>query len=262
MRILAINGSHRGRNGFTHFLVWKLFKGATAAAAECEEVLLAELKINRCLSCGVCNSKNHFLKCVFDEKDDVRGIFNKMAEADILIFATPIYIFNMTALFKTFLDRLYATGDVFDLRLTQSGLFFHHVDASICSKPFVPLICCDNMEKETPKNVISYFRTYSKFNDAPQVGLLVRNSGRLAGHGKDPEAEKRIPKLADVYKGYELAGRELATEGCIRRATQKMTNQNILPIPPVLRVLNHLRPFKEKMVERARQMARPNKIEV
>ena len=262
MKILAINGSHRGGNGFTHFLLGRLFDGAAAAGAECEEVALAEVKINRCLSCGVCNSKDHFLKCVFDEKDDVRGVFNKMAEADILVFATPVYIFSMTALFKTFLDRLYATGDVFDLRLTKSGLFFHHVDASICSKPFVALICCDNPEKETPKNVISYFRTYARFNDAPQVGLLVRNSGRLAGHGKDPEAIKRIPKLADVYKAYELAGRELAMEGRIRPATQKTANQNILPIPPVLRVLNHLRPFKKKMLERARQMTRPAKVEV
>ena len=256
MKILAINGSHRGEKGFTHFLIGKIFGGAIAAGADCEEIVLAKLKINRCISCGKCNTKNHFLKCVFDEKDDVREVFNKMAAADVLVFATPIYIFNMSALLKTFLDRLYATADVFDLKLTQSGLFFHHLDRDICSKPFVTLICCDNPEKETSKTLISYFQTYSRFHDAPQVGLLVRNAGRLATHGKDPEVEKRVPKIAEVYKAYEDAGRELANVGRIRQSTQKRANQNILPVPPAYKILKYFRPFKEKMVEKAREMTK------
>jgi multimeric flavodoxin WrbA len=255
MKILAINGSHRGENGYTHFLIGKLFSGIEAAGAKCEEVVLAKLEINRCISCGKCNAKDHFLKCVFDDKDDVREVFNKMAAADILVFATPIYIFNMTALLKTFLDRLYATADVFDLKLSQSGLFFHHLDHDICSKPFVTLICCDNPEKETPKTVISYFRTYSKFHDALQVGLLVRNAGRFATHGKDPEAEKRAPKLAEVYRAYEQAGKELVAFGRIQSSTQRTANQNILPIPPAYKILKRLRPFKEKMVAQARLMS-------
>jgi hypothetical protein len=56
--------------------------------------------------------------------------------------------------------------------------------------------------------------------DAPQVGVLVRNGGRLSGHGKDPEREKRVPRIFDVYEAYEQAGRELATEGHIRRSTE------------------------------------------
>jgi len=35
--------------------------------------------------------------------------------------------------------------------------------------------------------------TASKFMDAPQVGVLVRNGGRLSGYGKDGEREKRLP---------------------------------------------------------------------
>ena len=70
---------------------------------------------------------------------------------------------------------MYATGDIFDLRLSESGLIFHHVDRAISSKPFVVLVCCDNLEAETPKNVLTYFETFSNFMDAPQVGVLVRH---------------------------------------------------------------------------------------
>ena len=67
------------------------------------------------------------------------------------------------------------------------------MNKSICSKPFITLICCDNVEDETPKNVLSYFKTYSKFMDAPQIGTLIRNAGSLTGHGKEPDKEKKFP---------------------------------------------------------------------
>ena len=253
MKILVINSSHRGDAGYTRFLIDKLVKGAEEAGAECEVVTLAKLNINRCLSCGKCNTKDHFLRCVYDDKDDVRGIFNKMAEADLIVFATPIYIFTITGLLKTFLDRLYSTGNAFELRMTDSGMFFHHVNPDICSKPMAVLICCDNIEEETPRNAITFFKTYSKFHDAPLVGMLVRNAGRFTGHGKDPDAHLRAPKLPEVYAAFVSAGRELALNGRIQPSTQKRACQNILPVPPWHNLVKNLRSYKSKMMERARQ---------
>jgi len=255
MKILAINGSHRGDKGYTHFLINKLFQGATAAEAECETITLADLKINRCLACGQCHTDEHPLQCVYDAKDDVRAVFQKMASADILIYATPVYVFGMSGLLKTFIDRMNATGDTFDLRMSKKGLLFHHIDRAICSKPFVVLVCCDNLETETPKNVLSYFRTFSRFMDAPQVGVLVRNGGRLSGHGSDPDRQKRFPKILEVYAAYEQAGRELAGEGRIRRGTWRRANQEIIPVP-FFGVLKRL-PFKSlkrRFIVEARKM--------
>ncbi len=261
MKILAINGSHRGRKGFTHFLIHRIFKGAIEAGAECEEVVLAKTKMNYCISCGKCNSKSQYLKCVFEDKDDVKSVFDKMAGADLLIYATPIYIFNMSAMMKTFLDRTYSTADVFDLKLSKSGLVFHHLNRDISSKPFVSLICCDNMERETPKNVISYFKTYSRFQDAPLVGQLVRNTGGFMGQGKKPEMEALFPKIAAAFNAFERAGIELATLGRIRTSTQKAANRNVLPIPPLMKLLNRFRPFKRRMVDRINVMRKQNYIE-
>jgi len=247
MKVLAINSSHRGDSGYTRFLIDKLFQGATEYGAHCEVVSLAKLKINRCIGCQVCHSNGHNLKCVYDDKDDVRNIFNKMIEADIIVFATPIYLFSMSGLMKTFLDRINATGDSNDMQLSKSGLFFHHIDHQICSKPFVVLVCCDNWENETPKNVLSYFKTYSKFMDAPQVGVLVRKSGKMVGHGKDAEKERNFPKIQEVYNAYYQAGKELAIKGKIKSSTQKQANQNILPIPFIVKFLMNFKFFKLKM---------------
>ncbi len=255
MKILAINASHRGDKGHIHFLIGKLFQGATAAGAEFEPIALTELKINRCLACGQCHTDDHLLQCVYDEKDDVRAVFQKMAGADILIYATPVYVFGMSGLLKTFIDRMNATGDTLDLRMSKKGLMFHHIDRAICSKPFVVLVCCDNLETETPKNVLSYFRTFSRFMDAPQVGTLVRNGGRLSGYGNDLGRQKKFPKILEVFAAYEQAGRELAREGRIRHATQRRANQEIIPVP-FFSFLKRL-PFKSlkrRFIEEAQKM--------
>ncbi|MEQ8170309.1 MAG: flavodoxin family protein [Candidatus Eremiobacterota bacterium] len=234
MKILAINSSYRGEKGYTAFLIDRVFTGAKSAGAVCELVTLSTLKINRCIACNRCQTEDHFLKCIYEDKDDVKEIFNKMAESDIIIYATPVYIFNMSGLLKIFLDRFYSTSDVSDMRLTKSGLLFHHVTGKIICKPFVPLICCDNVESETPENIIRYFQTFSRFMDAPQAGLLIRQAGRLVGHGKDREKEKKYPEILDIYKAFEQAGTELATYGIIKKSTMRKTNKRIVPyLPPV-----------------------------
>lgn len=230
-KLLAINGSHQGKNGYTQFLIDKLFAGARRAEAECETIVLDNYKINDCLGCRVCHKPNHYLKCVYEEKDDVKLIFDKMREADILIYATPIYIFSMTGLMKKFLDRITSTADSSIMTTSDSGLFFHHIDRKLVSKPFVLLTTQDNLEDETSANVISYFKTYSSFLDAPMVGVIRRKSGGLVGHGKDKGKENQYPKIKSVYDAVEKAGFELIQNGKISAKTQKVAGQGIVKMP-------------------------------
>jgi len=71
MKLLAINGSHRGDKGHTRHLLDLLFQGASEAGAECEVVTLSKHKINRCLACGECHEAEHYLQCAYHDRDDV-----------------------------------------------------------------------------------------------------------------------------------------------------------------------------------------------
>jgi len=252
MKIIAINGSHSGIKGYTHFLIEKLFTGVRSAGAECEEITLAKLKINMCKGCSICNTEKHLLKCIYEEKDDVAMIFDKMREADIIVYATPIYVFNMSGIMKLFIDRINATGNSKEFKLSESGLFFHHISKDIYSKPFVTLICHDNFENEMSKNVVSYFKTFSKFMDAPQAGTIIRRSGKLTGHGKNIEKEKKYPKIFESYRAIELAGKELVLNGKIKRKTQKIASRDIIPVP-FFSILKNLKGFKKKALEKLKQ---------
>jgi multimeric flavodoxin WrbA len=233
VKIIAINGSHRGRNGYTHFLINKLFEGAVKAGAQCETIVLAEKKIKPCLGCHVCQSENSYLKCVYNDKDDVTDLFNKIRESDIIIFATPIYIFTMSGLLKTFLERMASTADSSIRTVSKSGLLFHNIDTGLFSKPFVLLTCQDNMEDETYNSVVTYFKTFSRFMDAPMVGTLNRKSSSLAEKGKDKIKEDNFPGIIKIYEQISKAGEELAIKGRITAKTQKLSNQNIIQIPGI-----------------------------
>jgi putative NADPH-quinone reductase len=237
LKILAINGSHRGRLGYTQFLIDKLFEGAINAGAECDTIALAEKKINECKGCRACHTEKYYLKCVFEEKDDVNEIFNRMRNADILIYATPVYIFHMSGRMKVFLDRITSTGDSAIPFLSDSGLFFHDFESKLVSKPSVLLTCQDNMEDETSINIELYFKTFCKFLNIPLAGILRRKSGALAGQGKDKEKEKKYPVIKDVYRAYIKAGEELAKYGKISKSTQKAANKNIIKMPAIVEFL-------------------------
>lgn len=187
--------------------------------------------------------------------DDVAGIFAQLAEADVVIFATPVYVLGMSVLLKMVLDRAYGICDVKDMRLSASGLIFHHV-APVMHKPYVPLVVCGNVEAAAPSPILHYFRQHTRFHDAPQVGRLVRNASDLfALAAADPAIADRFPRLAAITAAYAQAGRELATEGCIRRATQRRANQEAVDFP-LFRLLKHVRPVKRRFVVEANRLLR------
>jgi multimeric flavodoxin WrbA len=244
-KILAINGSHRGERGLTHVLVEQMRIGAEEDGSGFETVVLANQKINQCLGCEVCHTEKSYLRCVFEDKDDVKSIQDRMSEADIIVYATPIYVFTMSGLMKRFIDRMNSTGDTGKLRVSKKGLFFHHIDPAVCSKPFVLVTVCGNIEDETSRNAVSYFRTFSRFMDAPMVGQLVRTSAFLL-HTKD---EKDLPKKREILEAFRQAGKELATSGAIAGRTKRQATKNVIEMPSIIRLLMKVRPLRSRLVE-------------
>ena len=75
-------------------------KGAIAAGNTAELISLAGKKIEFCRGCFACQQT---CRCVI--RDDADLIAQKMLEADVLVFATPIYYYEMSGQLKTMLDR-------------------------------------------------------------------------------------------------------------------------------------------------------------
>lgn len=229
MKILSINGSHRGSNGQTQKLISLLEEGAVKAGASCETLCLSNLKILPCSGCEECHPKRQRMRCSYEQSDDAAMVFDKMRQADIIIYASPIYVFSMSGKMKTFLDRFNSTACSEKLCLSESGLLFHEIDKSIYSKPTVILTCCGNIEKETFANFISYFRSFSRFLDAPIIGELKRTTIGLIEKELKKEVAEQKPEIRKIIEAYRQAGKELAEKGFISPKTMRQADAPLIP---------------------------------
>lgn len=98
-KILAISCSPR-TGGNSDILMDEFIRGAKSSGNVVEKISLAGKQINFCKGCWGCLKTG---QCVID--DDAESIVAKMRMADVIVFATPIYYYQMCGQMKTLLDR-------------------------------------------------------------------------------------------------------------------------------------------------------------
>jgi len=101
MKILAIHGSPRTIRSTTRKLASFILEGAAEAGAETEMIDLCDFRITPCTACEGCSFNGI---CVYE--DDLPVILERMKEADGIVFASPVYIDNVSGQMKIFFDRL------------------------------------------------------------------------------------------------------------------------------------------------------------
>ncbi len=106
-KILILNGSPR-KNGNTQTLVDAFTRGAEQAGSTVTVFNLDSMNVHPCKGClGGGREPSH--PCV--QRDDMDKIYPVYREADIIVFATPLYYWSVTGQFKTAFDRLFAVTE-------------------------------------------------------------------------------------------------------------------------------------------------------
>ncbi len=98
-KVLIISSSLRSRSN-SESLADEFAKGASESGNEVEKITLKEKEIRFCKGCLTCQKTQ---RCVI--KDDAPAIVAKIHDADVIVFATPIYYYEMSGQLKTLLDR-------------------------------------------------------------------------------------------------------------------------------------------------------------
>lgn len=97
--VLVISSTLR-KNGNSELLAKEFLKGAQDAGNNVEFITLQDKDIKFCKGCLACQKLG---SCVI--KDDSIEITEKMKNADVIAFASPIYYYEMSGQLKTMLDR-------------------------------------------------------------------------------------------------------------------------------------------------------------
>lgn len=163
-KILIISTSLRCVSN-SHLLAESFARGARDAGNDVELLTLHGKEIKFCIGCLSCQKTG---KCVI--KDNAPAIVGKMHDADVLVFATPIYYYEMSGQLKTLLDRanpLYG-GD------------YHFKEVYMLTS------AADN-DKDTPQRAISGLEGWIEcFERARLAGTVfaggVTEPGEINGH--------------------------------------------------------------------------------
>ena len=102
MKIVVLTGSPR-RNGNSAYLAEQFIKGAQEKGHEIYRFDCAFKQVEPCRACNRCGMDG---PCVI--KDDFNELRPHLIAADMMVFATPMYYFGISAQMKRVIDRFYA----------------------------------------------------------------------------------------------------------------------------------------------------------
>lgn len=148
-KIVILIGSMR-KDGNTELLVNSFAEGAKDNN-EIEIMSVSDFKVNPCIGCNSCFTREKN-SCFQD--DDMKLVYEKLEEADMLVVASPVYFYGLSAQLKAIIDRLHTPmrnrfkikklalilvgaatlPELFDSIITQYKLilnFFHLEDAGM-----------------------------------------------------------------------------------------------------------------------------------
>jgi multimeric flavodoxin WrbA len=104
MHILTIQGSPRKRGNTATILA--AFEKAVAQNHTVERIQAADLSVGGCLGCGHCQLDTGRPACI--QEDDMAAVLQQILRADLVVYASPVYVWDFTSQMKVLLDRHYA----------------------------------------------------------------------------------------------------------------------------------------------------------
>lgn len=162
--IVLITGSPR-KNGNCDCLSAAFTEGAKSTGNTVIQFNAGRMNIKPCKGCQYC--VKHDGICI--QKDDMQTIHTALREADILVLASPVYWYDVTAQMKIVIDRMYVEmGKPFPIK--ESAL----------------LLCCGDTDESTAGGAVSLYNLILDYEKWQDLGILIATNvneiGDIQGH--------------------------------------------------------------------------------
>ena len=220
MRVIAFNGSPRMEKGATDLVLDRFLDGVREAGGDVEKIYVRKMVIHGCDGCLTCWAETPG-GCKF--KDDMAGVLEKMREADVWVFATPIYCDTMTSYMKTLIERMLpllapymeecGRRTIHPLRYPEEEGRHRMVIISVCGFP----------EKTHFKPLSYTFRRISTNFHAPIAAEIYIPGGPML------LSERWRKRMRRVLEAVTQAGREIATTGEVSKKTLETIRRMRIP---------------------------------
>ena len=105
MKVTIFNGTPR-KKGNTAAMTTILKEQLSSQGIKAEEHFLYHADIKGCMNCGHCHASPSLNECAI--KDDALKLLKKFIDSDIVVFASPVYMWHLTASMNAFIERLHS----------------------------------------------------------------------------------------------------------------------------------------------------------
>ena len=222
MKILAINGSPKGKRSNTWRLTCAFLEGITiqeenggAQAPEIETLNIGSLNLKPCLGCFSCWNKTPGECCIHD---DMQGVIDKILWADVVVWSFPLYYFGLPGQLKTLIDRQLPMSLPFMCTETESGGHPSRYDMS--GKRTVVISTCGFYTAQGNYDCVTSL--YDRLCGKGGYTAIFCGQGELF-------RVKELSERTDEYLSWvKKAGQEFASDG-ITGETRGKLDQDLFP---------------------------------
>ena len=175
MKIIILLGSPN-KKGSTSILAEQFRRGAEESGHAVEAIDICHADVHPCTGCVRCGYEG---PCV--QKDDVEDIRRKLLGADMVVFATPLYYYGMTAQLKTVIDRFCAYNSSLNSRHLKSAL----------------LAVAWNADDWTFDALEAHYKTLVRYINFEDKGMVLGygcGTPSMTAHSKYPQEAYRLGK--------------------------------------------------------------------
>ena len=237
MRITVFNGSAGGKNSVTNKMVKEILAGAIEEGAETQNFFLVEKNINYCRACTYC-FEVQLNKCAIE--DDMQELLDSYKNSDMVVFATPLYVDNVSGIMKVFFDRCLSLGAPY-VGKDDNGEY-RHIDKPGFSNAYVKVpkwVAVSNaaFPEQSQFQVLSLlFKRMARNFHTEVIGEIYRGEGGLI-RGFVPELQ---PVIEDYKRLLRKAGRELVSSLQLSEETKKELEKPLIPYEAYVKGWNDL----------------------
>ena len=241
--VLAFNSSPKTDKGNTTLILTPFLEGMKQAGANVELFYTKKLHINPCQGEANCWFK-HPGECFQD--DDMNGLLPKFREADVLVFASPVYCDGINGPMKNLIDRA-ALPLVGGARYTlRDGHVRLHLPEGYKPKKIVLVSSCGFWEADNFDPAVAHMRALARNMASEFAGALLRpHSTLLRGM-----VQMGAP-IDDVFESAREAGRQLVEHGRMSDDVLQSVSRELMPCSEYVQQVNRaFRQHQEKSATR------------
>lgn len=202
-------------------------EGMKRGNADVEVIYSCDFDIGDCRGCFNCWGATPG-ECIQD--DDMKEVLSKIAEADLLVLATPVYVDGMTGSLKTLLDR--SIPLIKGRFIIRDDHCRHPLRENAKAGKLALLSVCGFTEMDNFDPLVVHVEALSKNINREYVGAVLRPAAWSI-----PLAEQQGMDVKDVGAAISEAGYQLVTDGLMQQEALATASREVLPREHVIKMM-------------------------